>query len=161
METEKKKRAKPVTTTSRSRTWLEKQGFIVALVERTMWFPQRINGIPTGRNIPMKFDCFGFADLVAVHPDIPGTSYIQTTSRDHQAERRQKVIDAVAVPTILKAGNDVYVHGWGKTGARGKRKLWQVSVFKARLNSSGVVVMEEVEEGTIDDDGEEVVSLFK
>lgn len=128
----KKKRAKAVTTTARSKSYLEKQGYMVALVERTVNAPKFEQGKPAGmfRN---KFDAFGFADLVAVHPDITGTLYIQTTTTQHQAERQQKVLDARATRTILQSQNRIVVHGWKKTGPRGQVKTWQVTVAECML----------------------------
>jgi hypothetical protein len=135
MEQEKKKRAKPVTTTDRSRKFLEKQGYIVALVERSVNAPRFFKGNPTGEVFRNKFDAFGFADLICVRADVIGTLYIQSTTVDHQAERRQKVLDAKATRTILLAGNQIVVHGWGKKGPRGQ-KTWQVTESRCVLVSN-------------------------
>lgn len=142
LEEGKKKRAKPVTTTARSKQFLEKQGYLVALVERTVDVPRFNRGVATGERFRNKFDAWGFADLIAVRADIVGTLYIQSTTTDHQAERRQKVLDAKATRTILLAGNQIVVHGWAKKGPRGQ-KTWQVTESRCLLVSDD----EDVEPG--------------
>jgi hypothetical protein len=160
MDEVKKKRAKAVTMTKRSMDWLRSQGYSVAIVERWFDFPERKNGFPTGKLIKQRMDCFGFADLVAVKPGIPGTLYVQTTSRDNQAARRAKILEADAVPAILKSSNRVHVHGWAKGGARGERKLWKVSVFSGYLDDIGNVQFRQELEKELDEDGQEAQSLF-
>ena len=154
------KRAKPVTMTSRSKGWLEKQGYIVALVERSIWIPRKVNGIPTGEKFLQKFDCFGFADLVACHSDKPGTLYIQTTTQDHAAERRNKILAASAVPVILKGGNHIHVHGWAKKGGRGQRKLWQVNIYKLGIHPGGRLEFLQLPAVEVEDDGSTSPDLF-
>lgn len=92
-------------------------GALVAIVER--WNP----------HARVTQDLFGFADLVAVIPGMPGTTYVQTTSGTNVAARLAKMrAEPVAsrVRACLAAGNTVMVHGWRKAGARGKRKTWQL-----------------------------------
>lgn len=78
--------------------------------------------------IPMKRDLFNFADLVGVRGDKRGTTYVQTTTRDHQAERIKKILESEYTPVLLEAGNHIHVHGWAKVGGRAQRKLWKVTV---------------------------------
>jgi len=160
MDEPKKKRAKPVTMTKRSMDYLRKDGYSVAIVERWFDFPERKNGFPTGKMIKQRMDAFNFADLIAVKPGIPGTLYVQTTSRDNQAARRAKILEAEAVPAIIKSGNRVQVHGWALAGARGARKLWKVSVWRGYLDDIGNVQFEPESEKELDETGEEVESLF-
>lgn len=159
-ETAKKKRAKPVTMTARSKKWLERQGYIVALVERTLWFPKKVNGMLTGEKFMQKFDCFGFADQVAVHPDRAGVTFVQTTTRDHQAERREKILGISYVVAILQAKNRIVVHGWAKGGARGARKLWSVAVHELFLTETGKPYFKEIEPVEVEDNGDEAETLF-
>jgi hypothetical protein len=159
MSEEKKKRKKSTTMTKRSLDYLRDQGYEVAVVERWFDFPERKNGFPTGKMIKQRMDCFGFADLVAVHMDKPGTLYIQTTSRDNQAARRQKILESRSIVPILRSGNRVHVHGWAKGGARGARKLWKVSIFEAKLESSGIKFYP-AGEREFSDDGAPEVNLF-
>jgi translation initiation factor IF-1 len=74
-------------------------------------------------------DLFGFSDLVAIIPGIPGTVYVQTTSGANVAARLSKMRNepiASRVRACLAAGNTVMVHGWARRGPRGKRKLWEL-----------------------------------
>jgi len=159
----KKKRAKPVTMTSRSRSWLEKQGYIVSLVERQMWLEKKVNGVPTGEKFLQKWDCFGFADLIAVHRDKPGVIFIQTTTQDNAAARRDRVLLAPAVVVILEAQNRVHVHGWALKGPRGGRKLWQVNVYELRFCGNNLNRLEFVQNEIrdVEEDGTSAESLFE
>lgn len=121
-----KKRKKPVMLTARSRKYLEREGWVTALVERSVDVPKFVNGKPTGERWRNKFDCFGFADLVAVNVDVPGTTYIQVSDHSHGAERRGKVLGAPATPVILAAKNRIEVHTWKKIKPRGRPALWQL-----------------------------------
>lgn len=161
-EKKKPKRAKAVTMTQRSRKYLEKQGYQVALVERSVNAPRFFKGAPTGEVFRNKFDAFGFADLVAVKPDVIGTLYIQTTSADNQAARCQKVFDAKATRAILQSQNRITVHGWRKKGARGQKKTWQVNIFNFRLQggNQGEIVYETNAIANIEDSGDEEKTLF-
>jgi microcystin degradation protein MlrC len=102
-------------------------GSLVAIVER--WNP----------HAKVRQDLFGFADLVAVIPGVPGTTYVQTTSGANVAHRLAKIREepvASRVRACLAAGNTVMVHGWRKSGARGARKVWtlrEVVVTRAEV----------------------------
>ena len=124
-----------VTTTTRSTKWLRDRGYSVSNVEKWISFPDRANG---NKIIRMRQDCFGFADLVAVKSDVVGTLYVQTTSRGNQSARRNKILASPDASNILQAGNRIHVHGWGQVGERGKRKLWEVFVFEAKLEHGRV-----------------------
>jgi hypothetical protein len=130
---EKKKRAKPVTMTARSMKYLKEQGYLVALVERSIDVPRFGKGFKPGDRFRNKFDAFGFADLIAVKPGTIGTLYVQTTTADHQSERRTKILEALATKTILECRNRIVVHGWSKKGARGMPKLWSVTVAECLI----------------------------
>lgn len=102
-------------------------GSLVAIVER--WNP----------HAKVRQDLFGFADLVAVIPGVPGTTYVQTTSGSNVSKRLDKMrTEPVAsrVRACLATGNTVMVHGWRLAGPRGKRKRWtlrEVEVTPADL----------------------------
>jgi hypothetical protein len=151
---------KKVTTTARSKRFLEAKGFKVALVERTARIPDRRPSAKPGAQIFQKWDAFSFADLIAVHPALRGTLYVQTTSRDNQAARRQKVLEQEATLVIMKAGNMIEVHGWAKVGGRGQRKLWQVSRFVLALEHPDTLVWTEYT-AHVDEDGIEEKQLFE
>ena len=105
-------------------------GALVAIVER--W----------NQHAKVRQDLFGFADLVAVIPGMPGTVYVQTTSGANVAARLNKMRAEPVVARVracLAAGNSVMVHGWAKRGARGKRKTWtlrEVVVTAAELEAT-------------------------
>jgi hypothetical protein len=120
-----KKRKKPVMLTGRSRKFLERCGFIVALVERNLNVP-RPGGQPNFRN---KFDAFGIADLIAVKADVTGTLYIQTTDFSHGAEHKEKILAAKASPVLLSAANRIELHLWKSVKKQG-RKLWRMQVYR-------------------------------
>lgn len=111
--TEKKKRKKPKRSpTARSTEWFEKQGFIVAPVER---------------HIPGCFitiDCFGFGDLLVCKPGW-GTALVQVTSNtdgDSNLNAREKKARAIdKLRTWLESGptNRFLLHAWKEEG-RGK-----------------------------------------
>ena len=127
-----------MTTTKRSMDWLRKRGYTVCSVEQWISFPERKFGVPTGKLIKIKRDAFGFCDILAVHPEHAGTLYVQTTTRTNQAARRNKILVEPAAETVLKSSNRVHIHGWAQVGAVGKRKLWEVTVFEAILESRGI-----------------------
>lgn len=106
-------------------------GALVAIVER--WNP----------HAKVRQDLFGFADLVAVIPGVPGTTYVQTTDGTSVSKRLQKLRSEPVVHRVracLAAGNTVIVHGWRKAGARGERKTWalrEVVLTEADLTNGG------------------------
>jgi len=125
----KPKRKKPVSLTIRSRKYLEAHGYVVALVERSIQRPKFPGSTEKYHN---KFDCFGFADLVAVHPDKPGSLYIQVTDHSHAMEHRRKMLEAKAVPVILKALNRIQLHTWKASKKKGL-KHWCLRLQSVRL----------------------------
>lgn len=161
-ENKKPKRAKAVTMTQRSRKYLERLGYQVALVERSVNAPRFFKGAPTGEVFRNKFDAFGFADLVAVKPDVIGTLYIQTTSAGNQSARREKILECKATRAILQSQNRITVHGWAKKGARGQPKKWNVNIFNLRLHggNSGELLFEPEGVAKVDDGGDEEETLF-
>ena len=130
--------SKATTTTPRSVKWLRDRGYCVANVEQWLTFPERKFGKPTGKTIRIRKDCFGFCDLAACHPDENGTLYIQTTTRANQSARRNKILLSPDAATLLRAKNRIHVHGWAQMGGSGKRKLWEVSIWEARLEHGKV-----------------------
>lgn len=98
--------------TQRSLAHLREQGYTCQVVER--WCPHSRR----------RVDLFNFADIVAVKPSFRGVLFVQTTSASSVSARVKKIHETAAAGIVLAAGNPVVVHGWGKRGARGKRKLW-------------------------------------
>lgn len=60
-------------------------------------------------------DLFGFADVLAVHPD-RGHLYVQVTSGSHVNNRLEKLRENFGnqIADIISAGGRVEIHGWRK-----------------------------------------------
>jgi hypothetical protein len=96
--------------------YLRRLGFCVARVEQRLPIP--------GRSVTK--DCFGFGDLLAVS-DAGGIVLVQTTTRANLSKREAKARAIPELGTWLRAGGKFFLHGWAKRGARGKRKLWELT----------------------------------
>ena len=103
------------TPTTRSLKLLRDEGYTVAVTEHWNAFAN------------CRVDLFGFIDLVAIREDSPGVLGVQTTSVSNISARVEKIFSNPITKIWLKAGNRLEVHGWGKHGARGKRKLWDLT----------------------------------
>jgi hypothetical protein len=88
--------------TKRTLALLRKMGYTADVVER------RIPGCFTTR------DLFGIGDILGVHPDERIILLVQTTSRDHLADRLRRVRACPALPQLLAAGVQVECWGWAK-----------------------------------------------
>ena len=73
-----------------------------------------------------RFDLWGFGDILAAKE---GEAHliVQTTTQSNAAARVAKILDEPRAKLWLSTGGRIVVHGWRKLGARGKRKLWEVS----------------------------------
>ena len=99
--------------TSRSLHLLRQRGYVAEKVEQRLTF----KGFVTR-------DLFGCIDLLACRPgEIVG---VQVTSRSNLAARRTKSLGCAGLLAFLQAGGKFRLHGWGKVGAKGQRKTWQV-----------------------------------
>ena len=115
--------------------YFRNNGFIVARVEQMLHIP--------GAPFPRKIDAFGFGDLLIAKPGF-GAALVQVTSSDHISHRVNKINGIPEDPRDeksrneaelahhysriwLRSGNRVFVHGWAKRGARGKRKKWTLA----------------------------------
>jgi len=117
-----------MTPTARTLAHLRQLGYLAGVVERRL--PRCL----------ITVDLFGCIDVLAVRGDLPGVLGVQTSTRSNQAARLAKALAVPELRTWLAAGNAFEIHGWAKVGARGKRKLWQVStraVTLADLPSAG------------------------
>lgn len=100
------------TPTQRSLQFLRKRGGLVAVVEK--WNP----------HARIRQDLFGFADIICVSGDT--VALVQSTSQGHAAARERKIAESAAANFWLSGPNrTVFVHGWSRVGARGRRKTWQ------------------------------------
>lgn len=97
---------------ARSKRHLIALGYHVATVEQTI--PRTF----------IKRDCYGWADLLVVHP-VHGIALVQVTSGSNLAARITKARTVAGPLTAwLVAGGKLLAHGWAKRGARGARKVW-------------------------------------
>lgn len=139
------KAKKPVNVTAKSVEYYRERGYIVENVEHWKEFPDKKKGrCPTcqrGSNIKIRADLWEFADLLAIKPRGPQFAppgiggdivLVQVTTRDHQANRKTKILGIPEAKICLAAGIRIEVHGWGKLGAQGKRKLWQVAISEVK-----------------------------
>jgi hypothetical protein len=74
----------------------------------------------------MVCDLWGCWDYVAVHPDQPGTLYVQVTTLNHLSHRRRKIQAAPETAILLAAGNRAEIHAWSQPGGAGSK--WVVTV---------------------------------
>lgn len=99
------------------------------LLRETGWIPEvveRWNAYTKTRK-----DLFGCIDIVALrHGELAG---IQTTSASGSS-RIAKIKAEPRMVSWLEAGGTLYVHGWAKRGARGKRKTWTCRVVPITLD---------------------------
>lgn len=99
------------------------------LLRETGWIPEvveRWNAYTKTRK-----DLFGCIDIVALrHGELAG---IQTTSASGSS-RIAKIKAEPRMISWLEAGGTLYVHGWAKRGARGKRKTWTCRVVPITLD---------------------------
>lgn len=102
--------------TARSKAFLAKDGWLVAVVERWNAFAR------------IRQDLFGFIDILAIREG--ATLGVQTTTTTHQAERLDKAMATPNLRAWLLAGNRFEVHGWAK---KGKAKRWEVTVTPVGL----------------------------
>ena len=86
--------------TSRSLTFLRREGFQVDIVER--WI--------IGANI--RKDLFGFGDMLAVHRLDRTITIVQTTTLSNLSARIKKAKGLLSLKTWLESGGKVEFHGW-------------------------------------------------
>ncbi len=98
--------------TQKSLKKLRDDGYLCAIVEH--WNPFA----------KIRQDLFGFIDIVAIKDGVHGVFGIQTTSDSNISARMAKAKENPVLPLWLKCGNMFEVWGWGRRGARGKKKEW-------------------------------------
>ena len=100
-----------MTPTQRSKAYLEKAGYSVAIVEHwNSW-------------CKIRQDLWGFADLLAFRPGVP-MMLVQTTTASNLAARRTKLLHNQYAKRWVQAGGEVVLHAWARRGARGEKKTW-------------------------------------
>ncbi len=112
-----------VSPTQRTLKLLRNEGYTAQVVEKFVsWIHSRI-------------DLFHCIDIVAVRSDIQGVLGVQTTSQTHASDHVKKALGVKELQVWLEAGNKFEVWSWGKKGARGKAKKWQVDKRKITLDN--------------------------
>ena len=91
---------------------MRKNGYTAQVVEK--WIP----------HVNQRKDLFDIIDIVAIRKGEVGVLGIQSTSAENVAARITKAMLCPHLPLWKETGNKFVVHGWGKRGARGERKLW-------------------------------------
>ena len=89
----------------------------------------------------VRRDLFHVLDLVqlekGVSPDERRTVGIQVCAAPSLSARQAKIEAAPALLDLWRAGWAIRVHGWRKTGARGKRKTWACLIREIRKTPDG------------------------
>lgn len=106
-----------MTPTQRTIAELKSLGYVVAIVEK--WNPFA----------KIRQDLFGFIDIVAIKENQLGVLGIQATSDSNMSARVHKCEANPILKVWLSGGNQCQVWGWGKKGARGKRKTWELRII--------------------------------
>ena len=126
------------TPTQRSLKRLRDRGYTAEVVER---FVRTEHKGAQGKVKAGGFrkDLFGFCDIIAVHPLVAGTTYIQTTDGSSLSKRITKAFaeKGEAVRAVLRAGNRVAFHGW-----RQLQSGWDCRVFRAELQGNDLVAID-------------------
>lgn len=105
----------------RSLAYLKANGWQCARVERWQMRPQAKFGV--------RIDVWGFGDILACSPEggialvqtFPGSGWTAHVAKLQTTPEIQKAIE-----TWKAAGGIVLLHGWKKSGPRGKQKVWNV-----------------------------------
>lgn len=105
--------------TARSLKVLRDDGWTADVVERFNSFTKQ------------RHDLFGFADIIAIHPQW-GTMLVQATSTSNQAARVTKIMGEPRHKLWLLSGRGhhyLQVHGWGKRKVKrgGKAVRWELT----------------------------------
>ena len=101
--------------TQRTLAELRKQGYTAYVVEK--W----------NMHAKIRQDLFGFIDILAMKPSEPLLA-VQATSTGNISSRIDKIHDTILSQDWISTGARLEVWGWAKRGARGKRKVWMLTM---------------------------------
>ena len=121
--TPKPRRKSSTSPTQRTLARLRKLGATAAVVEH--WNP----------HARIRQDLFGGIDVVALMGFF--TLGVQACTVGDQSKRIAKILAEPRVRSWLRAGNTLEVWGWGKHGARGRRKLWTLTRHAIAMDITG------------------------
>lgn len=111
--------------TQRSLHLLREQGYMVDVVESYNAFAR------------VRKDMFGWADLVALHPQKRGVLAVQTTTGANIQARVLKASAMASYKLWLACGNAVEFHGWRKVlkaGRGTKMKIWSPVIMRMDIS---------------------------
>lgn len=112
-----------MTPTARTLNLLRRSGYIAAVVER--WLPR----------VERRQDLFGFADVLAVHPQDRAFLLVQATSASNVASRLTKAKSKPELRDWLRAGGTFEVWGWFQRDGH-----WQVR--RVAVQTDGLTTVE-------------------
>jgi len=95
-----------MTPMGRTLALLRAEGYVCCVAEA--WLP----------HVHRRRDLFGFADVAAVHPRLPGPMLVQTTTATNLSARRIKVCASPAARLWIRAGGRIELHGWEQRAGR-------------------------------------------
>ncbi len=107
--------------TQRSLKELRRLGWTCQVVERFCRFSKR------------RIDLFGFIDIVAISAECGYIMAVQSTTTANQANRIAKILAEPRAKEWIQSSGRLFVHGWAKRGAKGKRKLWALCETEIEL----------------------------
>ena len=73
----------------------------------------------------IRQDLFEFGDLLVTNGD--HIALVQVTTAGNMGAREKKIWSLPVHRIWLSSGGRIFVHGWAKRGARGKRKTWTIT----------------------------------
>lgn len=123
--------------TSRTKRWLEADGYRVAIVEKWNSFVKR------------RQDMFGVFDLLAFKPGWPGVVAVQACSSGDVSKRVAKIVASDLAREWRDSTRNIIVVGWAKRGKAGKKKLWTprlVWITKEHFAGTAIALATDVDE---------------
>lgn len=109
-----------MTPTARTLKLMRDDGWVAVVVERWNSFAH------------IRQDFAGFADVICFRPG-DGILAVQVTTAGNVAARLAKIAAEPRAEIWRKAGGKIEVHGWAKTGERGKRKTWTLRQLEVNV----------------------------
>jgi len=131
--------------------YLRGEGYTVEKTETNQRAP---NPAVPGTWKMWKKDLFGFIDIFAVKPgEMP--ICVQTTTTSNQANRIEKISGLEASKIIVASGHlKIHVHGWGKKGPRGGRKVYKLTITEIGYDLDGMLTTKVLTGGMVEDEEE-------
>lgn len=116
-----------MTPQARSRANLTERGYLVGTVESKKRFPdKKKHSCKACGNQPMieiSSDLWNVFDMVIVSPGSFLTAFVQVTSRNNHATRRNKILASMEAKLVLLSGARILIQSWEQKEERGR---WEV-----------------------------------